>query len=394
MSHPEVGRLPDNAALPIADVLRRSRYPPEDSTPYPLLRDLVDRLATQQVVDVQGYLVQEFSDKPQLHRALRLTPAQHHRLTHDISSATLSGGLLPARALLGTEMAVSSGCPVMDRFLKGGFPVGQITELCGQSATGKTQLCLQASLHVTLPVGCGPGPEGSAVYIVSEDFPHRRLYAMARHLCQRFAVPGGGDPALRLLDRLHIRSIGDPAALWVTLLNLGPFIAQTRPPVRLVVLDSVAAVFRGGEGGDAVAKADQLFRCAALLRRTAAHHRLAVLAANQVTGHFDSSRGISGSSSATEGQDDLVVPALGLSWSSCLNARLMLSRSDRFVPAAAEAACSVAEGDAAEGEGEGAATAGVVAVVERRLSVVFAPHLDLGGGSCKYRVTEEGVAGV
>lgn len=95
-----------------------------------------------------------------------------------------------------------------------------------------------------------------------------------------------------------------------------------------------------------------------------------------------------------QGQDDLVVPALGLSWSSCLNARLMLSRSDRFVPAAAEAACSVAEGDAAEGEGEGAATAGVVAVVERRLSVVFAPHLDLGGGSCKYRVTEEGVAGV
>eukprot|EP00668_Euglena_longa_P000210 GGOE01000292.1.p1 GENE.GGOE01000292.1~~GGOE01000292.1.p1 ORF type:complete len:139 (+),score=30.07 GGOE01000292.1:22-417(+) len=115
----EVGSLLGNADLPIADVLQRAQYPPEDiATPHPLLRDLLDRLASQQVLDVQSYLVKEFSDKSQLHRALRLTSPQQHRLTHDVSCAMLSTGLVPCRALRDTEMAVSSGCPVIDKFLK------------------------------------------------------------------------------------------------------------------------------------------------------------------------------------------------------------------------------------------------------------------------------------
>ena len=51
----------------------------------------------------------------------------------------------------------SSGCKRlsclddgMDEFLGGGIPVGQLTEICGASSTGKTQLCLQLAISAML----------------------------------------------------------------------------------------------------------------------------------------------------------------------------------------------------------------------------------------------------
>lgn len=43
------------------------------------------------------------------------------------------------------------GCPVLDQLLRGGLPVGTITELSGESGAGKTQLGLQLSLSVQYP---------------------------------------------------------------------------------------------------------------------------------------------------------------------------------------------------------------------------------------------------
>lgn len=46
---------------------------------------------------------------------------------------------------------LSLGCPVLDGLLRGGLPLGGITELAGRSSAGKTQLALQLCLAVQFP---------------------------------------------------------------------------------------------------------------------------------------------------------------------------------------------------------------------------------------------------
>lgn len=50
---------------------------------------------------------------------------------------------------------LSVGCSKLDKFLKGGVAVQGITEIAGESGSGKTQLCLQMALTVQYPVLCG-----------------------------------------------------------------------------------------------------------------------------------------------------------------------------------------------------------------------------------------------
>lgn len=46
---------------------------------------------------------------------------------------------------------LSTGCPIIDHGIGGGFPVRGITELAGESGCGKTQLCLQLCISCQYP---------------------------------------------------------------------------------------------------------------------------------------------------------------------------------------------------------------------------------------------------
>ena len=59
------------------------------------------------------------------------------------------------------------GCALLDPLLRGGVAAASLTELVGESTTGKTQLCLQLLLTAQLPVSEG-GLGGRAVYIHTE----------------------------------------------------------------------------------------------------------------------------------------------------------------------------------------------------------------------------------
>jgi RecA/RadA recombinase len=50
---------------------------------------------------------------------------------------------------------LSVGCSKLDGFLRGGIAVQGITEIAGESSSGKTQLCLQMALTVQYPVTYG-----------------------------------------------------------------------------------------------------------------------------------------------------------------------------------------------------------------------------------------------
>ena len=59
---------------------------------------------------------------------------------------------------------LSLGCQVLDRFLCGGILSQGITEISGESASGKTQLCLQLCLAVQLPISHG-GLAGGELFL-------------------------------------------------------------------------------------------------------------------------------------------------------------------------------------------------------------------------------------
>eukprot|EP00041_Stephanoeca_diplocostata_P023036 m.559264 g.559264 ORF g.559264 m.559264 type:complete len:157 (+) comp22204_c0_seq6:262-732(+) len=70
---------------------------------------------------------------------------------------------------------LSFGCPVLNDALGGGILTEGITEIVGESAAAKTQLCLQLSVVVQFAKEHG-GLHGSALYICTEDpFPNRRM---------------------------------------------------------------------------------------------------------------------------------------------------------------------------------------------------------------------------
>ena len=77
--------------------------------------------------------------------------ALYARATADTATAGAAGAL--ARLSLGDF--------VLDSFLRGGLVVPGLTELSGESATGKTQLCLQLCLAVQLPPAFGGLGAGS-----------------------------------------------------------------------------------------------------------------------------------------------------------------------------------------------------------------------------------------
>lgn len=100
---------------------------------------------------------------------------------------------------------IKIGCPLIDRILDGGLTCRGITEISGESGTGKTQICLQLCIMVQYPEEIGGLNAGlykiylddiymqvlnimnqiGAVYICTEDvFPSKRL----QQLFQTFPV--------------------------------------------------------------------------------------------------------------------------------------------------------------------------------------------------------------
>ena len=56
---------------------------------------------------------------------------------------------------LGTTASfLKTGCPKLDLFLRGGLLRKGITQIYGESGTGKTQLALQFSLNAQIPTKC------------------------------------------------------------------------------------------------------------------------------------------------------------------------------------------------------------------------------------------------
>lgn len=280
--------------------------------------------------------------RPDVQELLQAAAATY-RSHQPITALQLQKGECPR---LESGLRLSTGCPVLDGLLRGGLPVGGVTELSGESGAGKTQLALQLCLSVQYTVEHG-GLNAGALYICTEDpFPIKRLQQLiSEQSVLRSDVPPSVISRLRFSDHIYIEHTADLDSLQACLSRRAPLLLA-QGLVRLVVVDSVAALFRCEfQADDWLERNKQLLTFSSMLHHLSQEFTTPVLCINQVTDVFDPQTTRWSSSSSS------VCPALGLAWANQVTVRLMMRRLQET---------------ALRGDQSGAL---------RRLEVVFAPHL-------------------
>ncbi|KAI9276950.1 P-loop containing nucleoside triphosphate hydrolase protein [Phascolomyces articulosus] len=175
--------------------------------------------------------------------------------------------------------AVATGNEVIDRILGGGFPFGSITEVVGESSSGKTQLCLQLCLSVQSPdISC----QGAAVYLHSEgQFPTVRLDQLAQFYGHKYDM----DPDA-LKRAIHTMYIRDREMQYRALCYQLPVLLARHKNIRVVVIDSISAPYRGDNTNKAEGRFDRVSEICEIgsrLKQLAHKYHVAVIVINQVS---------------------------------------------------------------------------------------------------------------
>ncbi|GAA5988781.1 hypothetical protein JCM5350_002937 [Sporobolomyces pararoseus] len=226
---------------------------------------------------------------------------------------------------------ISFGDSEIDLLFDGGVRVGSLTEIAGQSASGKTHLSLQLALNVQLPISQG-GLSGGALFISSEGtLSSGRLLQMASHMPTPPTLNSEERTAWDYLDNIHTEKAPDvdtldsvvsyhvPAAIErvnelaksnkidpdvASLTGFGgnepaasQYLADNRDtpprpplPIRLVVLDSIAAPVRAtheNASSGFVERSKELVSIGEKLKRIAHIYHCAVVVINQVQDVFE-----------------------------------------------------------------------------------------------------------
>jgi DNA repair protein RAD57 len=176
----------------------------------------------------------------------------------------------------------------LDAALGGGFPAGQVCEITGESAAGKTQLLLTLLLAVQLAPPYGLGK--SALYLSTEaPLSTTRLNQILTRHPYLSSLPDSEKPSLSRVQSTKLQDLESQDHV----LRYQVPVHIARANVGLVIVDSVAANFRaefdrtGANSSDALARRSlQLTQLGAHLRHLARSHNVAIVVANQVLDRF------------------------------------------------------------------------------------------------------------
>ncbi|XP_077122784.1 DNA repair protein XRCC3 isoform X2 [Ranitomeya variabilis] len=320
----------------------------------------VGDILTYSVVDLQRITHLSIPDIQDLQKAAAVT------LEKDKKTITALQLYKDTATFPSQHQRLSLGCSLLNRFLRGGIPIVGITELAGESSAGKTQIALQLCLSVQYSADYG-GLGAGAVYICTEDaFPSKRLQQLIKSQHKlRSDVPTDVIRNIRFGDGIYIEHTADIDILTDCITKKLPILLR-RGQVRLIVIDSIAALFRCEfTAKDAALKAKHLQSLGAKLHHLSSSFTAPVFCINQVT---DTMKEMDSVLSNLGLQDKKVQPALGISWSNQLLMRLMVSRTQMTAPPPH--------------------TGGIL----RNMEVVFAPHIP--PSTCYYTVDLEGVKGI
>ncbi|KAG0742707.1 hypothetical protein G6F57_010478 [Rhizopus arrhizus] len=287
-----------------------------------------------------------------LQRLLQLDPSSVESV---LDAASIEAYDWRLREQVGNELVgiesqamLTTGDEIFDDILKGGIPLGTITEVVGESSSGKTQLGLQLCLSVQKPVLEG-GLEGSAVYIHSEGpFPSARL----NQLVDKYTSDNNNLEAEQLKNHIHTMRVTDGESQYRVLAYQLPAFLELQQQrstrkVQLIVIDSISAIYRSdGAYKQRFEKMAEICEIGMRLKKLASKYNVAVVTINQVTDVPDTSlKGNAFTEHMEEWLDFNLVnqhesnrlglyihsllkrPVLGLSWQNSVNTRIRLARS-------------------------------------------------------------------
>ncbi|KAL1862420.1 DNA repair protein rhp57 [Paecilomyces lecythidis] len=182
---------------------------------------------------------------------------------------------------------ISTLDPALDALLGGGIPTGYLTEVTGESASGKTQFLLNLLLAVQVPAPDGLGKR--AIYISTEaPLATPRLSQIIECHPHLSSLPTKSRPSLQNI--LSINAIDLETQDHI--LNYQLPVAISRYNVGLVIIDSIAANYRAEHTSTSMlglsARSGELAKLGQMLRNLAAKEDIAVVVANQVSDRFDS----------------------------------------------------------------------------------------------------------
>ncbi len=201
---------------------------------------------------------------------------------------------------------ISTGSKQLDELLGGGIYTGEITEISGEFATGKTQICFQLSVNVQLTIEKG-GLEGNVYYIDTEGtFSSTRIAQIAKN--------NGLEPK-DFLKNIAVTRTYNSDHLMFLILNAEKIITQRN--VKLFIIDSIASHFRaeytGGE--KLVSRQQAVMRLAEILKQLLEKHDIAIVVTNQVIATIDENI-----------FDKSPHPALGFAWAHRPHQRIFLRK--------------------------------------------------------------------
>lgn len=172
----------------------------------------------------------------------------------------------------------TTGDADFDHILGGGIPTQALTEIAGESASGKSNLLIQLSVTVQLPPEHG-GLARPAIYISTESgVETRRINDVIRGIRSSTDYAELAPETLPTTDAIHCFQCWSRDELQHVLRYQLP-VAVERFNAGLVIIDSIAAPFRGVKGKERTAALVSMGR---QLRQLAKRYNCAVVIANQV----------------------------------------------------------------------------------------------------------------
>ncbi|OJK04844.1 hypothetical protein ASPACDRAFT_109787 [Aspergillus aculeatus ATCC 16872] len=196
----------------------------------------------------------------------------------------------PASTLdLSQWSAISTLDLTLDALLDGGIPTRYVTEVTGESGSGKTQFLLTLLLAVQLPAPRGLAK--NAIYI-STEAPLSTPRLSQLMACHPYLSEISKDQAPSLERVLSINAMDLESQDHI--LNYQLPVAIKRYNVGLVVIDSITSNYRAEHSSHNLSglstRSGELAKLGQLLRNLAVAEDIAIVVANQVSDRIDSDR--------------------------------------------------------------------------------------------------------
>jgi DNA repair protein RadA len=204
------------------------------------------------------------------------------------------------------RQVITTGSSQLDDLLGDGIYTGEITEISGEFASGKTQICFQLAVNVQLSKEKG-GIEGTVYYIDTEGtFSSTRIAQIANER---------GFNAKAILKNIAVTRTYNSDHLMFLIQNAEELIIKRN--VKLFIIDSIAAHFRAEYTGDEnlVKRQQVVMRLAETLKHLVDKFDIAIVVTNQVIATIDENM-----------FDKSPHPALGFAWAHRPHQRILLRK--------------------------------------------------------------------